>query len=235
MLQELRSGVHILQLHNNQIVAEATDLFNGMQQELEALSKRISDNTLQISAVIVTAQTVQNAISVLTKRIDEVNKPMATITTSLTDVPSKEQLRLNAQKIDEQMMQVANVNTGLTTAIEGYKFWESSPYDFRRTSVTAGPSGMQFVHPQRQSAINRQSLSVSSLRDTESEYSWHARIRGGAGETADRAAGGADGRAAGGADGGAAGGAGGGPPPPPDPPPSDHGGPGGRRMSRIKR
>jgi hypothetical protein len=95
-----------------------------------------------------------------------------------------------------------------------------------------------------------QSPSVSSPRDTRSEYSWHARLRGGA--ESNGAAGGADGGAArgadggaaegadngaaGGADDGAAGGAGGGKPPPsPDPPPSDHGGAGGRHLSRRQR
>ena len=59
MLQELRSGIHILQSQDNQIVSEATDLFNRMRQELEALAKPISDNTLQILAVKVSTQNVQ--------------------------------------------------------------------------------------------------------------------------------------------------------------------------------
>jgi hypothetical protein len=78
---------------------------------------------------------------------------------------------------------------------------------------------------------------MSSLRDTESEYSWNLGLRGGAGSNAGAAGGadngaadGADNGAADGADGGAAGG--GGPPPPPDPPPSDCG---ERRMSRRGR
>jgi len=89
------------------------------------------------------------------------------------------------------------------------------------------------------------SPSVSSLRDTGSEYSWSYRLRGGLGEEAaaegagDIAAGeGASGGAgsAGAVEDGAAGGAGGGgPPPPPDPPPSDHGGRGAGRMSRRRR
>jgi hypothetical protein len=67
--------------------------------------------------------------------------------------------------------------------------------------------------------------------DTGSEYSWHAKIRGGAGN--DEPAGGAgDGAARGAGDGAAGGAGGGGPLPPPDPPPSDHTGAGGRRMSR---
>jgi Mg2+ and Co2+ transporter CorA len=51
VLQELYSGIHNLQFQDNQTVSEATDLFAGLQQELEAQSKRISDNTLQMLAV----------------------------------------------------------------------------------------------------------------------------------------------------------------------------------------
>jgi len=59
MLQELRSGIHILQSQDNKIVSEATDLFSGMRGELEAQSKRISDNSLQILGVKVSTQTIQ--------------------------------------------------------------------------------------------------------------------------------------------------------------------------------
>jgi len=58
MLQELRSGIHILQLQDNKIVGEATDLFYGMRQELGAPSKQILDNTLQILAVKASTQSV---------------------------------------------------------------------------------------------------------------------------------------------------------------------------------
>jgi hypothetical protein len=80
--------------------------------------------------------------------------------------------------MEEQMEQVAEVHMGLTPTMEGYKFSESSPYDFRTSSTVAGPSGTQYVHPQRLAAFNQQSPSVSSLKDTGTEYSWHARIRG---------------------------------------------------------
>jgi hypothetical protein len=148
--------------------------------------------------------------------------------------------------MNKSLIQMAEVNTVLATALEQYKFSESMPVDFRQSN--AGPSGTeQYMHPQRQAIV--QSPSVSSLRDTGSEYSWHARIWGNAGGAdggaEDVVAGGADGGAedvvAGGADGGAAGGADGGaasgvdwgvPSAPPDPPPSDHGGNGGTHMSR---
>jgi len=183
----------------------------------------------------------------LSKWIDKVNQTMAAITTSLKDIPSKWQLHRHVQTMEEEMQQVAEVNTGLITALEGYKFSESLPYDFRRSSTVASSLRTQHVYPQKQAAFEQQSPSVSSLKDTGSEYSWHARIRGGAGSYAggaDNRAAGAAGAAVGGAaggegaaDNGAAGGAAaaGDPPPLPDPPPSDHGAAGGRRMSRRQR
>jgi hypothetical protein len=161
-----------------------------MHQELEEQNKWISDNTLQILAVKVLTQTIENGISMLTNEIDKVNTSVVAITTSSKSVPSKWELLLHAHTMEEQMVQVPEMNTGLTTAMEGYKLSESSPYNLRRTSVTAGPLGTQYVHPQGQAAFDHQSVSISSLRDTEIECSWHARIRGGAGSNG--AAGGAD-------------------------------------------
>jgi hypothetical protein len=50
MLEEIRLGVDILQEQDTQIVGEATDLFAGIRQELEAQNKKIVDNGLQIFA-----------------------------------------------------------------------------------------------------------------------------------------------------------------------------------------
>ena len=203
MLQELRSGIHVLQ-SQDQIIQEATDLFGGMQKELEAQSKRISDNTLQLLAVETSTQTVQKGLSLLTKRVDEVVRTTAAITTSLKQIPTKIEFQRHASAMEEHKNQMNEVTTGLTTALEECKFSQWSPFTFRRTDVAAGPSGTQYVHPQRRTAFHR-SPTESSPRDTGSEYSWHAQLRGGAGSD-----GGTDGGAAGGAEGGAAGGAAGG-------------------------
>jgi len=219
MLQELRSGIHVLQSEDNQIVQEATDL---MRKELEAQSKRISDNTLQLLAVKTSTQSVQKGLSLLSKRVDEVVRTTAAITTSLKQVPTKLELQRHASAMEDPKKQMTEVNTGLTTAMEECKFSQSSPYNFRRPSMVAGPSGTQGLP-----AFDR-SPTESSLRDTGSEFSWHAQLRGGAGSNA-----GADGEAGGA--GGRAGGSGGGDPPPPPDPPSGEEGNGGRRPSRRQR
>ena len=240
MLQELRSGIHVLQAQDDQIVPEATDLFGGIRKELEVQRKKVTGNSLQLIAVKSAIQAIQKGLAVLTKRVDKVVKTTAAITTSLKQIPTKLELRQHANAMDEHKVQMTEMNTGLTTAMEECKISQSSPYNFGKSSLAAGPSSTQCVHPQRQPTFDR-SPTESSLRDTGSEYSWHARLRGGAGSIAgDGAAEGADGGAAEGAEGGAArgadGGAGGGDPPPPADPPSE--GEGGRcpptRQRRIK-
>ena len=126
-------------------------------------------------------------------------------------------------------MKIQEVNTGLTTAMEGFKVSKSSRFNFREGAPRATPfqQAGPSVHPERQRYFGSD---ASSLRDTESEESWLGRLRGGAGSGAaegagDGAAGGAGNGAAGGAGDGAAGGANGGagdPPPPASGPPSDH-------------
>jgi len=237
MLKELRFGIHILQTQDNQIVDEASQMFQGMKSEMEAMSKRITANSIQLLANQNKHTKIQDEIRGLTLATETVNKIMSKIKDSLQNVPSRQELRNHAALMDEQTLKIQEVNTGLTTAMEGFKVSESSRFNFRpeiRKTVPfqqAGPS----VHPERQRYFGSD---ASSLRDTESEDSWLGRLRGGAGEGAaggaegagEGAAGGAEGAgdgAAGGAEGaggGAAGNAGGAgdPPPPGSNPPSDH-------------
>ena len=199
MLQEIRSGVHILQDQDNQIVKEATDLFAVIRREQEAMSKRISNHSLQILAVKTSNQTIQQSLAMVTLRIDEVIKAMVAITTWSKDMPTKRELRQSQCLMEDQLAQAENINTGLTTAMEAYKVSESTPF---HVESAAEPSGTQnWMHPQRMAAMGRLSTSVSSLRYTVSEISWRGLLRGGAGSN-----GGQDGGAAKGQDGGAAGG-----------------------------
>jgi len=221
VLGELRSSIHVLQNQDNQIVAEAADLFTGIKTELDAQSKKIIDNGLQNFANKVAIQAVQKTVGILSKRMDEATMVLATLTDKIKDMPSKRELRQFQAMMEDSANQLAEANTGLTTAMDQYKFSESTPLGIQQPA--AGPSGTQpFIHPQRAQAFYS---SASSLRDTASEYSWQGIIRGGAGnEAADNDAAGDDAEEGNGGD-----------PPPPDPPPSDHGGPSGRRPSRRQR
>jgi chromosome segregation ATPase len=118
ILEELRSGIHVLQEQDNQIVGEAKALFAAVRSELEAQSKKIMDNGLQIFAQKVLIQAVQKSVGILSKRIDRVNKVLATITESLKGVPSKRDLRQHRATMDERLAQVEEINTALTTPME---------------------------------------------------------------------------------------------------------------------
>ena len=238
MLKELRFGIHILQSQDNQIVDEASQLFQGMKSEMEAMSKRITANSIQLLANQNRNKKIQDDIRELSLGVESVNTILAKVRDSMKDIPSKQELRNHAALMDEQTMKIQEVNTGLTTAMEGFKVSESSRLNFRPEfpRVTplqqAGPSTT--VHPDRQRYFGSD---ASSLRDTESELSWLERLRGGAGS---EAAGGAAGDAggAGGAGDGAAGGASGGagdPPPPGSGPPSDHNNNNNNNNNRLSR
>jgi hypothetical protein len=83
VLEELRSSIHILQEQDNQIGGEATDLIAGIRSDLEAQSKIITEDGLQVFAQKVSIEAVQKLVGVLSKRIDEVNKVLATMTESM--------------------------------------------------------------------------------------------------------------------------------------------------------
>jgi predicted nucleic acid-binding Zn-ribbon protein len=122
MLEELSSGIHVLQEQGNQIVGEATDLFTGIRAELEAHGRKITDNGLQVFAQEVSIEAVQKSIGVLSKSIDGVNRVLTTITESMKSIPTKRELSEHQIAIDESLIQMAEVNMGLTTAMEQYKF-----------------------------------------------------------------------------------------------------------------
>ena len=126
MLKELRFGIHILQSQDNQIVNEASQLFQGMKTEMEAMSKRITANSIQLLANQKKNKQIQDDIQGLTLGMESVNKALSIMRDSLKDSPSKQELRNHALLIDEQTMKIQEVNTGLSTAMEGCKVSESS-------------------------------------------------------------------------------------------------------------
>jgi hypothetical protein len=113
---------------------------------LEAISKRITSCDAQILAVKGTNIGLQRSLKDMNSKIQKVNDVLESIKNSLKEVPSRRELREHATAMDEQLVQMQEVNTGLTTAMEGYKFSESSQFNFRIPQ--AGPSTTE--HPERQ-------------------------------------------------------------------------------------
>jgi len=131
VLQELRSGINILQGQDAQIVQEANDICTTRKKEMEAMSKRITDNASQILRIKGTNIGMQRSLKDMNSKIEKVNEVLNCIKNSLKEVPSRRELRDHAVAIDEQLVQMQEVNMGLTTAMEGSKFSQSSQYDFR--------------------------------------------------------------------------------------------------------
>jgi len=74
VLKELRCGIHILLSHDNQIVEEATDLFPGIRTEMEAMSRRITTNSIQLLANQNTNNKIQDGMKDLTAKVDWVKQ-----------------------------------------------------------------------------------------------------------------------------------------------------------------
>jgi predicted nucleic acid-binding Zn-ribbon protein len=127
MLEELRSGIQVLRNQDDQIIGEATDLFAGIKAELDSQSKKVLGNELQNFANKAAIQGIQKTIGILSKRIDEVTTVLATVTETLKNIPSRRELRQYQDTMDESVNRLAEANTGLTTAMEQYKFSESTP------------------------------------------------------------------------------------------------------------
>jgi len=155
VLKELRSGIHIVQSQDNQIVEERTSLFQGMKSEMEAMSKRSSGNSIQLLAHQNTNKQIQEEMMELRGKFDSVNQIVSSITKSLKNVPTKKELWDHAIFLEEQTMRVQEVNTGLTMSMEEYKVSESSRCNFRQ-KVPEVPRVTLFVRQDLQEYIQKE-------------------------------------------------------------------------------
>jgi len=118
VLQEVWVGIQILKAQDDRIVEEASELFQEPRMEMAIMSKRRTDNSVRILAIQGTNKRIQDGMNHLTKNIDQVNIILTSITKSLKEVPSKQELSEHAVAMDEQVVQIQEVNTGLTTTME---------------------------------------------------------------------------------------------------------------------
>lgn len=99
-MRELRSGVNILQSQDTQIVQEANDIFISHRKEMEAMSKRITDNATQILAIKGTNIEIQRSLKDIHSKVQKVNEVSESIKKSLKEVPSKCELREHAMAMN---------------------------------------------------------------------------------------------------------------------------------------
>jgi hypothetical protein len=130
--QEIGTGISVLQSRDHQIIEEAESMFLGHQLKIDAISKRIMENTTQIPLIKGTIIRIQQSLKEMNKKIDNVNKVLESIYTSMRDVPSRRELREHALHINQQVAQIQDINTGSTLAMGGYKFFKVSQFDFTR-------------------------------------------------------------------------------------------------------
>jgi len=180
VLQEFRTGIQILQWQVNEIVEEASGLFQGLNVELAAMNKRITDNTVQILAITATNETNQQDMKNQAGKFDFINIILAWIMKSMKNIPLENELQENTKQMEEQVTRVQEVNAGLTTGLDSYKLSESSRLNFQQATIPG-----RSVHPQWQINFFDDDDDKMNLSDTERTSTWLGRIRGEAGSNDD--------------------------------------------------
>jgi hypothetical protein len=87
-------------------------------------------------------QNIQKNIVTRTKKIDDINRVMAALSDSIKNVPTRREMRQQAQRMEEQVAQVEEIKTGLSTTVEEFKLsnaTERNPVDQQSVTPTRPP------------------------------------------------------------------------------------------------
>lgn len=145
VLQDIGTGITGQKSQDDRIVEARIGLFEGFRQELRFFNRSFSDDAVQIQSVNATNIGIQYTWEEISGSIQDVNTVLSSITKSHMKVMSPKESREHAVQMEDQVAQIKEVNTGLTTAMEEYKLSQSSRFDFQQNTVQPGPSAM--VHP----------------------------------------------------------------------------------------
>ena len=136
VLQEVRTSINVLQSQDNQIVTEANTILELHKNELDNLSKRITDNSSQILYIKGMNIGIQQSLKDINSKVESTTKVLNSIKLSLKEVPSRRELRDHVAKMEEYMSRFQTMNTGMTTAMEEFQFSQSSHIDFAHVGQT---------------------------------------------------------------------------------------------------
>jgi polyhydroxyalkanoate synthesis regulator phasin len=184
VLEEIRTGINILQKQDNTIVEEASEVFQGIHRQPANAAKKNFDNTVQLIAIKAMISKLKDDFRLWRTTQQSLENKVELIEKRIKDLPTKDDLRAHAKAMEVTMARVQEVNTGLTTAMRHYKFSESTSH--RPRSVAAGLCG---IHPSRSHMFGSDYApednsvgSKESLRDTDCELGFNfGGLRGGDG------------------------------------------------------
>jgi len=89
------------------------------------------DNVVQFLAKRGTNDVIQKNVKQLLKEIENVNIILSSLTWSLKELPLTKELHNHATKMENEIVRIEEVNTAVTSGLEGNKLSESSKYNFR--------------------------------------------------------------------------------------------------------
>lgn len=126
VLREIWIVINVFKCQDHPIVKEANSILQPDRNELEAICKRIAHNDSQILAGKGTHIGIHWSVNHKNSKIVKVNESLNSMPNSLKDVPLRKELLEDVAVMAEQIVQVQEVNTGLTMAMEAYKISETS-------------------------------------------------------------------------------------------------------------
>ena len=182
ILDEIRGGINILNGQDNDIVREAKEAFDGITLQIQDMVKQqtshastLMNHKRSLVKMIDDFKLWKNSQQSFENKIEQMDRYIKTLAT-------KKDLEDHAKAMDETLLKVQEVSTGLTTHMETYKLSESTSH--KPTSVQAGTSRVQgsvgftgFVRDE-----DYDSSSVDTREDAERYY---RSLRGGLGSDED--------------------------------------------------
>jgi len=182
ILDEIRAGINILNGQDNDIVREAKEAFDGITLQIQDMVKQqtshastLMNHKRSLVKIMDDFKLWKNTQQSLEGKMDQLDKYVKTLAT-------RKDMEDHAKAMDETLLKIQEVSTGLTTHMETYKLSESASN--KPKSVQAGPSGVQrgtgFVGFARDEDYD--SSSIDTREDAERYY---RSLRGGLGSDGD--------------------------------------------------
>jgi hypothetical protein len=148
VIHEMRQGITILQTQDNIIIQEAADIFAGIRRPMDYVVKKQTEASSTLLNHRRTIMKLQADTKTMNIHITSMLGRIGGLERSTKDLATKKDLDSHVRAMDETLVKIQEVSTGLTEHMEGYKFSESTSH--RPMSVAAGPS---YTHPDRRPQV----------------------------------------------------------------------------------
>jgi len=164
IIEEMRTGISIVQTQDNAIMQEASSFFQGIHQYIaDMITKQVENGSKLLNHKKANVK-IQGENKILSRRQNEMEEVIEGIQNFLDTLPIKANLLKHTKAMDETFSNIQEVCNGSTTHMEHYTISETTSHQPR--SVQAEPS---YTYGSRQARINEDSESFVTTPDTQDE------------------------------------------------------------------